>query len=331
MIKENFTDNISVETMAKLIDEAMVLEKNNRRNISIFKVIPAVAAILLVIGLVNFLPVINLNGGGFNPSSSMFARYYEEIARDELTVIPRFIEKSVFESLLERIPEDEGRKLEKMRAYYSLRDISAPELSEEARIELLLMFPFIERGAVYIFDPNASDREITEILGYWNNYIGWSDAEYLEMLEGYFNLSDDSLTVLPRIIEKSVFDNLLADIADDDEVYWNDRIVSGERAKQILLAYYLLIDPDIDFIDFSEILQNRWQDGISGAYIELSYSYTYIGAFYAFDPYANDRELGEVLKLWNDAMDWTDADYLKMLDSYDMIIPRANGNINDNY
>ncbi|MCL2095929.1 MAG: M23 family metallopeptidase [Oscillospiraceae bacterium] len=66
MRKEYFTENISDETIVNMIDRALKFEKNVKdKNIKIFKIIPAAAAILLVIGLVNILPVINFTGGEF--------------------------------------------------------------------------------------------------------------------------------------------------------------------------------------------------------------------------------------------------------------------------
>jgi len=84
MNKEYFTDNISTETLAKLIDETLRLEKNNKnRSIksNLLKIIPAVAAIVLIIGLINVLPIINngsLNGNGINPGAELFTPFYDQ-------------------------------------------------------------------------------------------------------------------------------------------------------------------------------------------------------------------------------------------------------------
>ena len=64
---EYFTANISDETMAKLIDETLRFEKNNKTNKSkiksiAFKIIPAAAVFLLIIGLANLTGVLNQNG-----------------------------------------------------------------------------------------------------------------------------------------------------------------------------------------------------------------------------------------------------------------------------
>lgn len=64
MSKESFINNLSDETVIKMIDKTYKYEKNkNDKGIKsiLFKMIPAAAAIALVIGLANLLPVININ------------------------------------------------------------------------------------------------------------------------------------------------------------------------------------------------------------------------------------------------------------------------------
>jgi len=57
---EYFTDNLSVETLAKLTDEMLNFEKKaknrNLKKAYLFQIIPVAAAIVLVVGLVNVLP-----------------------------------------------------------------------------------------------------------------------------------------------------------------------------------------------------------------------------------------------------------------------------------
>jgi len=69
MGKIYFTDKIKTETLAKLIDEKINFEKTAKsRNIktNLFKIIPAIAAIVLMIGLVNIFSIINNNDAGGN-------------------------------------------------------------------------------------------------------------------------------------------------------------------------------------------------------------------------------------------------------------------------
>jgi len=131
MNREYFTDNISVETMAKLIDETLTLERNNKNKKikpNILKAVSAIAAILLVIGLANFIPLINFSGGADEIIPGAFFVRDGAPSGIILTDIPRIIEKSVFDNLLERIPEERGRALAKMRAYYSIKNINGERL-----------------------------------------------------------------------------------------------------------------------------------------------------------------------------------------------------------
>ena len=105
---------------------------------------------------------------------------YDEVYADKvITKVPRFIEKSAFENFMEMIPEDSRGVYIEMYAYYSLNDISDPALSDESKSDLIELFPFLSRDAFYIFDPNANYQKIAEIIGYWNEYIGWSDEAYI--------------------------------------------------------------------------------------------------------------------------------------------------------
>ena len=59
MSKEYYTENLSDETLVKLLDEMIRFEKNQKTNSikpHLLKAIPAVAAIVLIIGAVNILP-----------------------------------------------------------------------------------------------------------------------------------------------------------------------------------------------------------------------------------------------------------------------------------
>src|SRR5699024_6264346 len=84
-----------------------------------------------------------------------------------------------FETLtLANIPE--GTALNKMNAFYQLKDPFDPGLTERAKRELQATFPITNEMAVYIFDPNASDRELNEIEGYIKQYCPEYTYETLE-------------------------------------------------------------------------------------------------------------------------------------------------------
>ena len=67
-MKKAFTENISIETMVALTDEMLKFEKE-RRDINmrfvVLKIVPAVAAIILVIGLVNMIDFMSGNNGEY--------------------------------------------------------------------------------------------------------------------------------------------------------------------------------------------------------------------------------------------------------------------------
>ena len=75
MKKEYFADHISTETMAKLLDKTINFEKNNKirkRQMNMLKIIPAAAAIVLVIGLANFIGFVDIDNiiGAGNPGET---------------------------------------------------------------------------------------------------------------------------------------------------------------------------------------------------------------------------------------------------------------------
>jgi alpha-tubulin suppressor-like RCC1 family protein len=191
MKREFFTENISNETMIKLTDELLRYEKTakqrDRRGL-LLKAIPAVAIFFLVIGLANISVILPaLTGGGtgdgLTPATGVVTVSTGERVDGELTIIPRVVEKYVFEDLVKLIPE--GRSLATFNAYYNIRDITDPALTDDDRVQLFSAFPMLEQNRIvfYLLDPNASDREIERLLDIWNSYIGWSDEDYSAMLE----------------------------------------------------------------------------------------------------------------------------------------------------
>jgi hypothetical protein len=182
-----------------------------------------------------------------------------------------------------------------------------------------MAFPFIDRGAFYIFDPNASEREITEMLGYWQEYTSWTDEDYYKMLDEYFKLSDTSLTIIPRIVEKSVFESLMESMPGYNGDYSGEvfgRPISRTLAK--MYAYYALVTDDII----------AWQQHYFADYHftgELvtqtaMFPYSDKGDFYVYDFFSSEREIAEILGYWNEYTSWTDVDYFKMLVDYGIVV-----------
>lgn len=79
MSKEYFTDKLSVEDIAEMTDKMLRFENSRKSTVNIkgnlFKTIPAVAAIVLVIGAINIYPLIYNNIGenesGINPGTAI--------------------------------------------------------------------------------------------------------------------------------------------------------------------------------------------------------------------------------------------------------------------
>lgn len=80
-------------------------------------------------------------------------------------LVPRMIEKESFETnILQYISN--ARDLAKMEAYYTLKDANAPDLTERAKKELQITYNITKFYAIYVFDPNASERELNQIEGF---------------------------------------------------------------------------------------------------------------------------------------------------------------------
>jgi hypothetical protein len=198
MNKKYYTDALSDETLAEMIDKTLKFEKsakNNKPKSVLFKIIPAAAAIALVIGLANILPAVlnNINiSGGVPGSDSDRDRpgAYAGAANDPLFIepedeinffLPQYIEKTFFEErILANITDLRDR--DRLSAYYTLQDPSDPTKTDEARKELLLVYPFAQTTPVYVFDYYASKREINQITEIFQTHIpGLTGNEIIRM------------------------------------------------------------------------------------------------------------------------------------------------------
>lgn len=79
-------------------------------------------------------------------------------------LVPRLIEKSRFEDLILSKVEDE-RDREKLLTYYILQDQNDETKTEAQKQDMLNTYPITRDMAVYSFDSEASDRELTSIEG----------------------------------------------------------------------------------------------------------------------------------------------------------------------
>ena len=194
MNKDYIIDNISDETLAKITDKMLNFEKNQRaRNVkaNLLKIIPAVAAILLIIGFINIaLPLLNTVAGNItsesdnNTTTSVGDSYTALADRGEL-FIPEVVEKSFFEDkILAKITDE--RSKDKFLAYYALRDINADGITERQRKEMLVMYPLCEFYVIYALDPNITNREKEQILDYIYDYTDITLNDLIQMY-GYID------------------------------------------------------------------------------------------------------------------------------------------------
>lgn len=88
-------------------------------------------------------------------------------------LVPRVIEKASFDEHIKQHITNE-REHAKLMAYYTLKDLEAPDLTERAKKELQVTYPHTKYSAIYVFDPNASARELTQIEGYIKTYTAYT-------------------------------------------------------------------------------------------------------------------------------------------------------------
>jgi hypothetical protein len=202
MSKKYFTDAVSEQTIIDLTGEMLKEEAMNknlskpRLNAALLKIIPAAAMIALVIGLINILPAIlnntNMPGDDINSNPGVFAAVNNPGEEIEL-FLPMIVEKTFFEErVLAAIPKETVLKIrDKMQAYYTLKDPSDPNITERARAELLEELPFTKEFPVYVFDPNASQREKDQILELFRYHTDITGNDLMHMFSQYGVLYSD--------------------------------------------------------------------------------------------------------------------------------------------
>jgi len=216
MNKKLFNDSMSDELLAALIDDTLRFKKTAKaRTIKthLLKIVPAVAVIVIAIGIMNMLPILNF-GGVIDPYT-VPPPVAIEVSSEELTAVPVIIERETFESLMALVSND--RILRQLRAYYSLRDGDTP---------------------FYILMPDLADRELTLILGHFNNYIGWTDESYNNMLEK-FGLAEIKNTEVARAIaireeERARRERQREEI--EANRYWQAEFSREDAARQEVLS-----------------------------------------------------------------------------------------------
>ncbi len=85
-------------------------------------------------------------------------------------IVPRMIEKSRFEELILAYFKDDQYAYDKMKAWFTLKDPNAEGLSDKRIAQMKAEFPITNKMAVYIFDPDASERDAIRIEKYIKQY-----------------------------------------------------------------------------------------------------------------------------------------------------------------
>jgi len=102
----------------------------------------------------------------------------------ELSFVPHIVEKTFFENEILKFVTNK-RDLDKLNAYYTLIDASDPDLTEVQKKGLLEIYPYCGEVPVYMFDFNASQREIDQILGFIKLYTNLTNDDILKMYDKY--------------------------------------------------------------------------------------------------------------------------------------------------
>ena len=85
--------------------------------------------------------------------------------QEKRKLVPGMIEKSSFEENIMAHFEDQG-EIDKMNAYYLLKDPNDPKLTERQKKELMVTYAITKTYAIYVFDPGATERELNQIEGF---------------------------------------------------------------------------------------------------------------------------------------------------------------------
>ena len=112
-------------------------------------------------------------------------------------LVPRMIEKSRFESLiLDKVPE--GRSRETLLTYYSLLDQSDPSLTQAQLNHIKQQYPITNSMAIYVFDSDASKRELSNIESIIKSY---SEYTFDDMNEDHAQVGYEGNDAAPPVFK----------------------------------------------------------------------------------------------------------------------------------
>ena len=188
--------------------------------------------------------------------TDFFIRYLSikyETPEHKLTRMPDYITKSIFENRILRNISDESDML-KINAYYSLKDINSPYLTEQGRESMALKYPITLKTAIYVFDYRAYERERKQLLERINKYNTITDVDVVKMYMEYglsqryepISLEPLYLENLPDAdssIEKLYVKTTLADTTVTQVEY--DSIINEYTAKYATPLFYRQLTNEI--------------------------------------------------------------------------------------
>ena len=236
MNKKSFIDNIDDETLAEIIDITLKREKrqnHEKKRFNIIKIIPAVAMILFMAGIVSVFTLIaniddKIETGPESIGQTGEPENVYEQTGEILSFVPPVVEKEFFENrILAAITNQ--RDLWKMESYYTLKEPSEASFND----------PKV-RVPVYVLDPNITERELNNLLEYYQEYTDLTSDDIMQMYTDF---------AIP-------YENYKVDIEVFNERYAHVRFGA---TKDILLLDVEWFTEET-FLEYIEEFKLRWEE-----------------------------------------------------------------------
>ena len=296
MNKKSFIDTIDDETLAEMIDKTLKYEKNpnvGNTKFMLFRMIPAVAVIALVIGLANLFPAILKSTAPIdNGTPGALASLTDIASSTEINqlnekefelFLPQVIEKSFFKNRVLPAVSDENDKKTLELYYRTTVNLSMLPYSVEHIIDgIISVYTFVDDAEeLYMLDHwEISDREINELLAILRE-AGFTGNDMMRM---YVNAG---ATVIEEDEEK--FNEFITSLWFIEKSFYEDRVLPAvsklsERETEMFVAYYRLFDPSAPGLTDLEIKE-----------MLTIYPYTKVAPVYMFDPGATKPEIRRIL------------------------------------
>ncbi|MCL2816622.1 MAG: hypothetical protein FWD23_18645, partial [Oscillospiraceae bacterium] len=171
-----------------MIDKALKFEKNARNNRSmkthLLKIIPAVAVIALMIGIVNMLPAL-LNSVDI-PVIDDPGAYAGNPGEEIKLFLPAVIEKSFFEDKILGAITDK-KAFDQMISYYMLRnkrEFDSRNITDyDIKEGKIVTYSLAHDTQVYVLDRGVTEREINILFGLLREHTNLTGSDIMQMYE----------------------------------------------------------------------------------------------------------------------------------------------------